>query len=218
MNLLTRVLKTGIEPGKDIEGATRAMIRFLEDDKNWKAFQAAPLTERRTWGRGKTILAKRCAEKLGLYQYGVIGPFMERKLREKNAFDAIADKLLIAYAKPLTPALIEPLQGWNSLHKSLWGHYSTGRSMGLSDLGTYNPNSRLPSGVPSDHAVKPAYAFDLGFSSSKEPIAKKFFNLMIEAHGVGYVILERSIWSIEKGLHAYTSGGHETHVHVSGIR
>lgn len=39
---------------------------------------------------------------------------------------------------------------------------------------------------------------------------------MIGRPGIHYVILGDKIWSTERGLHAYTAGGHESHVHVSG--
>ncbi len=121
--------------------------------------------------------------------------------------------------KPPPPALIQPIQGWNSLTPELHEDFSLGRSMGLSDLGTYNPDSKLPSGAPSDHAVWPAFAFDLGVDPDNgfdNPVGRKFFNLMVGRAEVHYVILGNRIWSVEKGLHEYTSGSHENHVHTSG--
>ncbi len=123
--------------------------------------------------------------------------------------------------KPLPTPLVEPNQGFNSLHPSLWEAYSLGRRMGLSDLGTYNPNSRLPSGTPSDHAVYPAMAFDLGFSPAtgyEHPVARSFFEAMIGRSECEYDICGTKIWSRSRGLHGYSYGGHESHVHVSGNR
>jgi peptidoglycan hydrolase-like protein with peptidoglycan-binding domain len=123
--------------------------------------------------------------------------------------------------KPLPPELIEPNQGFESLHISLREDFSLGRHMGLSDLGTYNPSSRLPSGAPSDHAVWPAMAFDLGVDPDNgydNPTGRAFFTAMIGRPEVEYVILGDRIWSRAQGLHSYTSGGHGNHVHVSGNR
>jgi len=128
--------------------------------------------------------------------------------------------LLFKVPVPPPPILVEPRQGWASLVKELWGDYSLARNMGLTDLGTYNPSSKLPSGAPSDHAYFPAYAFDVGFTPQtgmNNQIAKAFFNSMVGRPEVSYVICGNSIWSQEKGLHSYTYGGHEGHVHVSGI-
>lgn len=115
---------------------------------------------------------------------------------------------------------IEPRQGWNSLDPSLRSAFSLGRSMGLSDLGTYNPASRLPGGGVSDHARSPALAFDLGFTPAigfAHPIARVFFEAMAGRPEVGYVILGDVIWSRERGRYRYTAGGHNNHVHVSGV-
>lgn len=130
---------------------------------------------------------------------------------------------LWAPPKPKPPAtkLIEPRQGFQSLDSSLWELFSIGRGMGLSDLGTYNPASRLPSGAPSDHAVYPAFAFDLGIEPDigwANETGRKFFGIAMQRPEVEYVILGTMIWSIDRGLHAYTGGGHENHVHVSGRR
>lgn len=116
-------------------------------------------------------------------------------------------------------ANIEPKQGFGSLEQSLWADYTLARRMGLSDLGTYNPSSTLPGGGRSDHAYKPARAFDVGFSPPigyAHPVARVFFEAMVGRPEVAYVILGNVIWSRERGRHAYTAGGHEGHVHVSG--
>ena len=90
--------------------------------------------------------------------------------------------------------------------------------MGLTDLGTYNPKSTLPSGAKSDHAYYPSYAFDLGFSPQigmRNGMAAAFFNSMISRPEVSYVICGDKIWSQTGGLHSYTYGNHDNHVHVS---
>lgn len=123
--------------------------------------------------------------------------------------------------KPLPQELVEPTQGFASLTSSLREAYSLGRHMGLSDLGTYNPSSRLPSGAPSDHAVWPAYAFDLGVEPDTgydNPVGRAFFTAMIGRPEVEYVILGDHIWSRSQGVHFYSGGGHANHCHVSGNR
>ena len=117
--------------------------------------------------------------------------------------------------------LIQPKQGWNSLDRSLWLLYSQGRHMGLTDLGTYNPASRLPSGAPSDHAVYPAMAFDLGITPDNgfnNDIGRCYFYSAMHDANCEYVIIGTKIWSRERGLHEYTAGGHMNHVHTSGNR
>lgn len=224
MNTLTRTLRT-VTIGKDVEGATRAMLRYLGDDKGWRAFMAATPLVKRTWGPGKTKLAKRCAAKAGLPQYGVFGPRLETALRKAGAFDLKANKLLDDYAdslKPKKPKLVEPNQGFESLDKSLWEAYSIGRHMGMVDLGTWNPASTLPgSGAPSDHSVYPACAFDLGFyprTGQNNPTARKFYEMMKNRPEVRYVILGNLIFSRENGERRYTAGNHDNHAHVSGYR
>jgi hypothetical protein len=91
--------------------------------------------------------------------------------------------------------------------------------MGLRDVGTYNPSSRLPSGALSDHAVYPAYAFDLGFAADTRQAARDYADMVVRDANVEYVILESRIWTRQSGSwRQYSHGGHETHVHVSGIR
>lgn len=127
--------------------------------------------------------------------------------------------------RPIPPPLVEPTQGFDSLHSSLWSVYSLGRSMGLEpDLGTYNPGSTLPSGSPSDHAVYPAYAFDLGFNPDigwQHDVARSYFYAVMGKAEVEYVILGDRIWSrprASEGIRPYSGGGHSNHVHVSGNR
>lgn len=124
--------------------------------------------------------------------------------------------------EPLPP--IEPRQGWGSLHKSLWSIFSLGRNMDLSDLGTYNPSSTLPSGGPSDHAVWPAMAFDLGVEPDTgyaNSVGRAYFHICMTRPEVEYVILGDRIWSrprADEGVRHYSGGGHANHVHVSGHR
>src|SRR3990167_11255664 len=71
-------------------------------------------------------------------------------------------KELLARYKAKHGKLIEPRQGWDSLHKSLWLAYSMGRVRGFTDLGTYVNKPGDHGGSPNPTAHPPAFAFDLG--------------------------------------------------------
>jgi hypothetical protein len=126
--------------------------------------------------------------------------------------------------KPEPTPMVEPIQGWGSLRSSLHEIFSLGRNMGLSDLGTFNPSSTLPSGAPSDHAVWPAAAFDLGVEPDTgyaNPVGRDYFHTCMTRPEVEYVILGDRIWSrprAAEGIRHYFGGGHLNHVHVSGNR
>lgn len=126
--------------------------------------------------------------------------------------------------KPIPPPPIQPIQGWGSLHDSLEYLFSLGRNMGLSDLGTHNPDSTLPSGAPSDHALYPSLAFDLGVEPDNgwaNDVGRSFFLTAMTRRETGYAILGDRIWSrarASEGIRPYYGGGHENHVHVSGNR
>lgn len=112
--------------------------------------------------------------------------------------------------------LLKPRQGFDSLRQDGWAAYTMGRRLGFSDLGTYNPASTLPGGGKSDHAYHPARAFDLGLTTAgTRERARWYIKQMAGRPEVEYVIFERRIWSRDHGWHAYTAGGHDTHVHVS---
>lgn len=222
--MLTRTLKVTAPPmaGLDVEAWARGAHRYLHTGQ-LKAYMAQRPVVRRTFGLGKRDLAKRCARQAGLPQHGVVGPHLYEAMNEAGAFDALSRDLFDRYAAR-HPAVIEPLQGLASLHPSLWGIYSVGRAMGLHDLGTYNPASRLPGGGLSDHAVYPACAFDLGVDPDtgyQHPVGREFFDLCMRRVEVAYVILGDRIYSKERaseGVRVYSAGGHMNHVHVSGYR
>jgi hypothetical protein len=93
----------------------------------------------------------------------------------------------------------------------------------MSDLGTYNGGSRLPSGGISDHAKgPPSLAFDVGIDPDigwQDREGQAFFKECMRSKACGYVILGTSIWSSSRaseGIRPYTAGGHMNHVHVSG--
>lgn len=208
-----RTLEYGVTPGRDIYAHKRAIDRLLKDGK-LKDLESKPTSVQDTFQKEWTARVEKAQAKLGLKEDGSIGPVTHAALLPY--FDAKAKKALDSYAPPVPTGPVEPKQGWMSLDRSLWDEFSLGRNMGLSDLGTYNPNSVLPgSGRPSDHALHPALAFDLG---GDHDTLRAFFKRMVGRDTVGYVIFDNDIWSQAKGLHAYSLGGHDTHVHVSGVR
>lgn len=222
MSRLTRTLRVGTY-GADVEAAKRGMHRFLKTSQLY-TFHRQRRIVKRTFGDGAAKLTRRAQGLAELPVTGVFDRNLDMALRSAGAYDAAADALFDEYERSLTPpkpVLIEPRQGFESLHRSLWEAYSIGRRAGLTDLGTYNPSSRLPSGAPSDHALWPAFAFDLGCSPQtgyENLVARRFFNDMVGKPEVNYVILGNKIWSRAAGLHTYTAGGHDNHVHVSGVR
>ena len=142
---------------------------------------------------------------------GVIGPATWKALLPHIP---AAGKALLPQKPPAAPPVA-------SLHPSLWAAYAEAmRTPGLFSLGTYNPRSRLPSGLPSDHAVYPAYAYDIGFDPDtgwSNPVARAYAEKTAKRPEVEYVILGNRI-HINGSWTAYSGGGHLNHIHVSGHR
>jgi hypothetical protein len=127
---------------------------------------------------------------------------------------------LLAGYKRKHGKLVEPVQGWGSLDKSLHLAYSIGRVRNFLDLGTYVNK-------PGDHGIgPPCFAFDLGakdrflFKGWNYLRARRLALLYVREHiglNIEYVILGRRIWSREKGWHSYKrDASHDFHIHVSG--
>lgn len=222
--VLCRILKATPVPvvGLDVEGWALGAHAYLRTGKADEFKLQSPIV-RQTFGVGKRTLAKKCAAKAGLPEYGVVGPELFDRMLKAGAFQGRAGELLAAYAEANAP-LIEPIQGFKALHQSLWRIYTIGRMMGLHDLGCYNPASRLPgSGRPSDHAVYPAMAFDLGVDPDNgwDNLAGRrfFYECLDRPKDVEYVILgDRIAFTSDRNVRPYRSGGHLNHVHVSGHR
>jgi hypothetical protein len=149
----TRTLKRG-NRGKDVEAAKRGVYRFLGTGE-LTSLSKQPEFVRQFYGPFFVQHVKKAQKKLGLPQTGVFGPATQKKIMPY--LDDYAKSLLRPKAAP-KPKLVAPNQGYGSLTSRLWEAYSLGRNMGMSDLGTYNPASRLPSGRRSDHAYLPAKA------------------------------------------------------------
>lgn len=116
--------------------------------------------------------------------------------------------------------LVEPQQGFKSLHEDLWLAYSMGRKRGFTDLGTH----ALKAG---DHGFWPAWAFDLGRKNRfynlgwNYLVARKLALLYWEHHEalhINYVILGRRIISRKHPTwRPYErDSSHDWHIHVSG--
>lgn len=215
----SRVISLG-DKGSDCEGVARALCRE-GSGAALVEFNKQTAERRQSWNQQKSDWLKKFERTLGgdFSVDGIYGKGVHERLEPH--FDARAAQFMADW-KPPPPPLIEPKQGFGSLHSSLHEPYSIGRRMGLFDLGTYNPASKLPSGRPSDHAVLPAMAFDLGFDPDigfDHDSARSFFYAMAaQPKVVEYVILGSRIWVAGAGTHAYYSGGHENHAHVSGYR
>lgn len=206
--------------GKDVEALTRAQFRYLQNWDGLSRFSKQPLLQRRTYDPWDVQRTKQIQKLEGIDQTGTIGPRTYGVLLD--SMDSLALQLMREYAESVAPKLVEPRQGFHSLSPSLWQAFSEGRRRGLSDLGTYNPDSRLPSGRPSDHAVYPAMAFDLGIDPDTGWNNLKGRAYAIWTAGrpeVEYTILGNRIW---RGRYrvwgSYYNGGHLNHVHVSGWR
>lgn len=216
----TRVLTEGCQ-GSDCEGVGRALVREGSAGITLEAFNTQTVGRRRTWNAQKMQWLRKYELALGapFTADGIYGRGVHEKL--EPFFDARARQLMAEW-KPPPPPLIEPAQGFEKLHESLWRIYTIGRQLHLFDLGCWNPNSTLPSGRPSDHAVYPAYAFDLGFDPDigwQHDEARAFFHIAMDRPEVEYVILGGKIGFRRTGtVQSYTYGGHMNHVHVSGNR
>lgn len=215
-----RKMKFGMS-GKDVWASKRALGRIFGGGRLKQLASNTPAV-RSFFGVGMRRDVKRLQKLEGIPQTGEIGDRTFGVIYDN--FDDQAEVLYKEFVnsrKPKKPKMVEPNQGFRSLHASLWDAYSLGRRMGLSDMGTYNPASRLPSGRPSDHAVYPARAFDLGCYPATgwdNATARHYAQLMAGRPEVEYVILSPRIWSRRSGWHSYPYGGHYNHVHVSGIR
>ncbi len=242
--LLTRSLGLGAY-GKDVDASKRSVYIGLDDLLGGERLKAhtrkkagetptTALARRRTVGPFFLKDYNQLRDLLGYKKASKVTPEFITACAKNGYVDAYAVSLFNAYAdehkpKPPPPKLVEPNQGFDSLVKDMWEIYSLGRSMGLFDLGTYNPRSKLPSGRPSDHATsrlsgrigEPACAFDLGFSpptGQSNPKARVFYETCKLRPEVEYVICGDRIWSRDRGDHRYIYGGHDNHVHVSGHR
>lgn len=208
--------------GADVEALTRASFRYFEDWAGLAAFDKQPARRKRRYDRWDRDRVKRIQKLEQLPQSGAIGPYTFGVLLDH--MDIRARALYVQYARSVRrpSRLVEPKQGWGSLNRILWPAYSEARRRyGFTDLGTYNSASKLPSGAPSDHAVLPAMAFDVGFPGGgwANLKARAFAIWTAGRPEVEYTIVGDRIWSARwKVWGSYRYGGHLSHVHVSGWR
>mgnify|MGYP000283042506 CR=1 FL=1 len=133
-------------------------------------------------------------------------------------------ELLARYLKK-HKKLVEPVQGFDSLHSSLHLAYSMGRVRGFTDLGTYVDK-------PGDHGWddkrRMALAFDLGrkdrflFKGWGYLAARRLALLYWKHHkalNINYVILGDRIISRRRPYWHYygPDRSHFFHIHVSGV-
>lgn len=122
--------------------------------------------------------------------------------------------------------LVEPRQGFGSLHPSLHLAYSMGRVRGFTDLGTYVDKPLDHGGKPSRRGP-PAWAFDLGrkdrflFKGWDYLKARRLVYLYqrnYRALNIEYVILGKRLWDRDSGWRYFSDpdGSHSFHIHVSG--
>lgn len=204
--------------GPTAESLKRAMSRlgYLEwSDGFDQVFNRRLADALERWDPGHTGYGKGRWVKVRGAKVGAGKPHAGEYALDGPALNMIRDEYAAAHPPP--PVVI-PVP---SLHPSLWDAYGEAlRTPGLFSLGTYNPESRLPSGLPSDHAVYPAYAFDIGFNPDvgwQHPVARPYAEKTAKRWEVEYVILGDRI-HIDGEWRTFRGGGHLNHIHVSGRR
>jgi hypothetical protein len=225
----TRVLSRG-DRGTDVEAVSRAFIRAkLWPGMTLAEFAKMPVAERQHYDAARAAAQRRLEKQIGTDPDGVYARFGHEELERREAFDAKA-RLALRRWRPGLPPLIEPKQGFSSLHPSLRRVYTMGIALGFTDLGTYNPRSILGSGNLSDHATsvdcatspsRPAKAIDFGIDPDtgwQNLEARAFVLAIYELPVLEYVILGDKICFREGGIKPYTAGGHLNHIHASGNR
>lgn len=126
---------------------------------------------------------------------------------------------LLAQYREKHGKLVEPPQGFHSLHEDLWLAFSLGIRRGYYSVGTY-------ANKPGDHGYWPARAFDLrrkgwlgrfgwGFRNAQK--LAQFYWDNHEALNLDYVIVGRKIISrAHPYWRPYTRDpSHDWHIHVS---
>lgn len=94
--------------GKDVEAVRRGSIRYLDDDKAWKAYTKMKTAQRRTFGSGMKLLVGRVEKAASIKVDGTAGPAVDHVLRVNGGYDARCDQLLAEYAAAHAPP--PPLQ------------------------------------------------------------------------------------------------------------
>lgn len=116
----TLSLTTPYLKGADVEAVRRGGIRFIEDDKLWKAYEKMGVAERRTYGSGMKALVRRVEAKAGMVADGKAGPAVDRVLRVSGAYDGTAYGLLKQYADAqITWCYPHPLGATSSICQKL---------------------------------------------------------------------------------------------------
>ena len=227
MARFTRPLALG-DTGADVEGVNRAYVRagFLlaRVPAPIRVFNALPAKARRRFNKSSVNAANKLKKAEGWKPTNRHDFENHLVLESSGAFDARAEALLKGW-KPEPPKLVEPNQGWDSLHRSLWEAYSEARRRGFTDLGTY-------ANKPGDHGYRPSWAFDVGHESrfnflgwgylKARRLAKWYAKNYVRLN-IRYVILGNRIWHRNTGRWGPFSNyerdkSHDFHIHVSGQR
>jgi hypothetical protein len=226
----TRVLRRG-DTGTDVQAISRAYIRAnLWPQMTLTKFGKLPVKTRLTFDANRAGAQRRLEKQLGAKRDGIYARSSHEELVARGVFDSTSIRLLKTW-KPPEPPLIEPKQGFDSLHPSLHRVYTMGRMRSFTDLGTYNPKATLPGSTNlSDHASSkdcakvpspPAKAIDFGIEPDtgwENREAREFVLAIWERPEIEYVILGDKIAIRGEGIRPYTAGGHLNHIHISGNR
>lgn len=140
MSNLTRQLKLGTV-GDDVDGWARAAHRYLEDGQ-LDEYEKQRQIVRRTFGVGKRTLAKQCAKKAGLPQYGVVGETLEQEMRDANAFDELADARVARHNRSQVDQELEDARRLLAYCRTFTGGYRLGGGHGR-PLATLDPDMDL---------------------------------------------------------------------------
>lgn len=147
---LTRMLKLGTV-GSDVDGWARAAHIYLEDGQ-LDAFEKQRPIVRRTFGVGKRTLAKQCARKAGLPQYGVVGETLEQVMRDAGAFDREANKRIDAYNRVTVDVELETARRLLAYCREFDGGYRLGGGHGK-PLSTVRPDQDLDCSSSTSRAL-----------------------------------------------------------------
>jgi hypothetical protein len=155
MSGLIRTLKLGCV-GDDVDGWARAAHRYLEDGLLDDYEMQRPIV-RRTFGIGKRTLAKKCARKAGLPQYGIVGETLEEAMRAAGAFDATADARIDRYNAAQVDEGLELARKLLDYCRRFDGGYKLGGGHGR-PLATVTPDQDLDCSSSTSRAL---YEFGL---------------------------------------------------------
>jgi hypothetical protein len=161
MPSLTRTLKLGTV-GDDVDGWARAAHRYLEDGQ-LAAYEKQRAIVRRTFGLGKRKLAKRCAAKAGLPQYGVVGPKLDQAMRSAAAYDALANMRIADHIESTTDTALVTARALLWICRRFTGDYDFGGGHGV-PLSMLSVHDDLDCSSSTSLALRLAGLYDSAFA------------------------------------------------------